>query len=258
MVTRASSPFFDVSNQTSLGDAVARSEVPDTPCAACNVRHLTVCHALAPDELHHLASIVSNIELEPGDPLFDEGEEAVSVFNVTAGTVKIYKLLPDGRRQVTGFLFPGDFLGLANSAIYAFSAEAVTPATVCRFPRKKLEALMERFPEVERQLLGRATHELAVAQEQMLLLGRKTAKERIASFLLMLSRAALRRGQKENPVTVPMSRTDIGDYLGLTTETVSRTFTQLKKSGMIVLQTGGRVELAQKAALEDLAEGFSA
>ena len=117
---------------------------------------------------------------------------------------------------------------------------------------------MERFPEIERQLLGRATHELAAAQEQMLLLGRKTAKERIASFLLMLSRAAVRRGQKENPVSVPMSRTDIGDYLGLTTETVSRTFTQLKKSGLIALQSGSKVELARRAALEELAEGFGA
>ncbi len=258
MVTQTRSQFFDISTQPRLGDAIARSGTPETPCAACAVRHLTVCHALAAEELHHLAAIVSNIELDPGDPLFDESEAATSVFNVTAGTVKIYKLLPDGRRQVTGFLFAGDFLGLANSEIYAFSAEAVGPATLCRFPRKKLEALMERFPEIERQLLGRAGHELAAAQEQMLLLGRKSAKERIASFLLMLSKAALRRGQKENPVSVPMSRTDIGDYLGITTETVSRTFTQLKKNGLIALQPGGRIEMAKKSALEDLAEGFSA
>ena len=101
-----------------------------------------------------------------------------------------------------------------------------------------------------------ASHELAVAQEQMLLLGRKTAREKVASFLLMLRKRARQRGQPGNPVPVPMSRNDIGDYLGLTTETVSRTFTQLKTAGLISLQTGGKVELSDIDRLRDLAEGL--
>lgn len=225
------------------------------PCKACTVRHLTLCAALNENELHEISAIVSPLELTPGEPVFDEGEPAGYLFNVTAGAVKIYKLLPDGRRQMTGFLFPGDFLGLANEETYAYSAEAVTFTTLCRFPRRKLEALLERYPKLERRLLGMASHELAVAQEQMLLLGRKTAREKIASFLVMLSRRAVQRGQKANPVAVPMSRNDIGDYLGLTTETVSRTFTQLRQDACIVLQPGGRVELADPARLERMAEG---
>src|SRR3546814_2507543 len=94
------------------------------------------------------------VELDAGAPLFDEGETARNVFNVTSGTIKVYKLLPDGRRQVTGFLFPGDFLGLAKQATYAFSAEAVTASTVCRFSRDKLEALMLRLPKIEQRLLS--------------------------------------------------------------------------------------------------------
>lgn len=246
---------FDVNKISQLQDPVARYRAASSPCKACPVRHLTLCAALEDEELAQMSAIVSTLELGPGDPLFDEGEPAGHVFNVTAGAVKVYKLLADGRRQMTGFLFPGDFLGLANEAIYAYSAEAVTHTTLCRFPRRKLENLLERFPKMERRLLGMASHELAVAQEQMLLLGRKTAREKIASFLLMLSRRAVQRGQKDNPVSVPMSRTDIGDYLGLTTETVSRTFTQLKQGGLIVLLTGGKVELADRAALEDMAEG---
>jgi CRP/FNR family transcriptional regulator len=178
------------------------------------------------------------------------------VFNVTAGAVKVYKLLADGRRQMTGFLFPGDFLGLANEKTYAYSAEAITHTMLCRFPRRKLQRLLEEYPKMEHRLLAMASHELAAAQEQMLLLGRKTAREKIASFLLMLSRRATQRGQAGDPVSVPMSRNDIGDYLGLTTETVSRAFTQLKQSGSINLLQGGKVKLADRDRLESIAEGM--
>ena len=246
---------FDVRNRR-LAEAKSRPEPTASPCAACNVRHLTVCAALDGAELQQLASIVQDIELEAGQPLFDEGEPADYVFNVTAGCVKVYKLLPDGRRQVTGFLFPGDFLGLANQDTYAFSAEAVTPAALCRFQRGKLEGAMERFPQLEKRLLDVASHELAVAQEQMLLLGRKTAKERLASFLIKLSEGAQRRGQPASPVRLPMTRADIGDYLGLTTETVSRVMTQLKGQGTISLLPNGQVDLRDLEALEDLASGY--
>jgi CRP/FNR family transcriptional regulator len=238
-----------------LPGAKPRGEAIVSPCSACSVRHLTLCGALDDREVADMAAIVSTLELGPGEPLFDEGEPAKHVFNVTAGAIKVYKLLPDGRRQMTGFLFPGDFLGLANDQNYAYSAEAVTFSTLCRFPRTKLEPLLERYPHMERRLLSMASHELAVAQEQMLLLGRKTAREKVASFLLMLSRRSEQRGQPGNPVSVPMSRNDIGDFLGLTTETVSRTFTQLKSNGTITLLANGKVELANRRSLQDISEG---
>ncbi len=247
---------FDVTKMLSLSQATPRDRKAAQPCSACPVRHLAFCAPLEDDELIHLSSIVSSIELVPGDPLFDEGEPAVHLFNVTAGAMKIYKLLPDGRRQITGFLFAGDFLGLSNVETYAYSAEAVTHVALCRFPRKKLQDLLGRFPKLESRLLGMASHELAVAQEQMLLLGRKNAREKIVSFLLLLAERAARRGQKSNPVAVPMSRTDIGDFLGLTTETVSRTFTQLKTEGLISLQPGGKVMLNELEQLREIAAGF--
>ena len=246
---------FDVKKMTPLSEAAQQPARAQTPCQACTVRHLTVCAPLDEQEVQEVAAISQNVEMSPGDPLFDEGERADQVYNVTAGTMKVYKLLSDGRRQVTGFLFPGDFLGLANNDSYAYSAEAVTHATLCRFPRAKLDKLLERHPKMERRLLSIASHELAVAQEQMLLLGRKTAKEKIASFLLNLSERAESRGQPGNPVSVPMSRTDIGDYLGLTTETVSRTFTNLRTGGTIALRNGGKVEILDTEALRDVAEG---
>jgi CRP/FNR family transcriptional regulator len=226
-----------------------------TLCGACSVRHLSVCAPLGSEELNEVTKIVTGKELEPGAPLFDETEPAKHVFSITSGSMKIYKLLPDGRRQIIGFLFAGDFLGLASKGGYAYSAESLSYVTLCRFPRKQLEELLARFPKMERRLLGMASHELAVAQEQMLLLGRKTAREKIASFLLMLSQRATRRGLADNPISLPMSRTDIGDYLGLTTETVSRTFTQLKAAGLFALHPLGKVELLDREALQTIAEG---
>lgn len=246
---------FDVSKISPLREPVAKPRKPASPCSACTVRHLTVCAPLEEGELQEVAAISQSVELGPGDPLFDESEPASNVYNVTAGTMKVYKLLADGRRQVTGFLFPGDFLGLANNDLYAYSAEAVTHSTLCRFPRRKLEGLLERFPKMEKRLLSMASHELAAAQEQMMVLGRKTAKEKVATFLLALADRAEQRGQPGNPVPVPMSRADIGDYLGLTTETVSRTFTQLRGAGLITLQPGGKVDLSDRQGLQDISEG---
>jgi CRP/FNR family transcriptional regulator len=225
------------------------------PCGACPVRSLTVCAALEEEELSRLADIVQTQRIDAHQTIFSEGDQAANMFNVTAGTVKLYKLLPDGRRQITGFLFSGDFMGLAVNDRFAYSAETITATSVCRFPRRKMEQLMEEFPKLQRRLFSLASNELAAAQDQMLLLGRKTAKEKIASFLLTLAQRAVRRGQKDNPVHVPMSRADIADYLGLTTETVSRTFTQLKASGMIRLIEGSKIQIVEKPQLYDIAEG---
>ena len=246
---------LDLKTSRSILEPIPRIASLSSPCSACSVRQLTICGALEERELAEMSAILSRLALEPGEPLFLEGEAARHLFNVTAGAVKIYKLLADGRRQMTGFLFPGDFLGLANDETYAYSATAITKTWVCRFPRGKLETLLKRFPKMERRLFAMASHELAVAQEQMLLLGRKTAREKIASFLLMLSGRAVRRGQGDNPVSVPMTRADIGDFLGLTTETVSRIFTHLRKSGMITLLPEGKVRLNDRSRLEDMAEG---
>lgn len=238
-----------------MAPAIKRSQDTGNPCAACSVRDMSICGVLDDDELKDLAAIITTIGHEPHDTILDEGESAEYLFNVTSGAVKLYKLLPDGRRQITGFLFQGDFLGIAMNDIYAYSAEAVTKVSLCRFPRRKLEALMDRYPQLENRLLRMASNELVQAQDQMLLLGRKTAKEKVCSFLLSLYRRRARQEGAEPLVPVPMSRADIGDYLGLTTETVSRTFTSLKASGAIRLREGGRVEIPDLDTLQDLAEG---
>ena len=227
-----------------------------SPCKACKVRDLTVCSPLSDDELAEISAIRTTVELGPGEPLFDESTPADHVFNVTDGAMKVYKLLPDGRRQITGFLFAGDFLGFANDDAYAYSAEAVTHVGLCRFQRRKLEALLRQHPKLEQRLLTVASHELVAAQEQMLLLGRKSAREKLASFLINLSDRAVRRGLPDNPIDLPMTRNDIGDYLGLSTETVSRTFTLFKREGTISDLPNHKVQVSDKDLLLQVSEGY--
>jgi len=226
------------------------------PCDTCRAREFSACASLTGEEQKRLAAIMRTINVEPHCSIFDEADPAEYVFNITAGAVKVYKLLGDGRRQITGFLFAGDFLGLIHNEAYAYSAEALVPTKLCRFPRRRLEALLVEIPHLEQRLLAMASHELAAAQDQMVLLGRKSARERVVSFILMLSDLATRHGRPNDPVLLPMSRSEIADYLGLTTETVSRTFTLLKKQGLIELLDEKRVRLSRMSALREIAEGF--
>ncbi|UCH76062.1 MAG: helix-turn-helix domain-containing protein [Rhodospirillales bacterium] len=216
---------------------------------------MAFCGVLNDEELPRLLAIFTTLSVEAHQPIIDEGEAADYLFNVTGGAVKLYKLLPDGRRQITGFLFAGDFLGIAMNEKYAYSAEALGRVSLCRFPRRKLESLLDEFPKLEKRLLGMASNELVQAHDQILLLGRKTAQEKIVSFLLSLSDRAAKRSSERSPIELPMGRADIADYLGLTTETVSRTITHLKRDGLIRLLQGGRVDLPDPAALRDLADG---
>jgi CRP/FNR family transcriptional regulator, anaerobic regulatory protein len=241
-------------------DPSLRNDSPDRAptardCRRCEIRHLAFCGALDPQYLDEIQAIMQMKSLATGDHVINEGDEAVSVFNVVSGCVKLYKLLPDGRCQITGFLLPGDFCGIATDGTYAYSAAAIEPAEICSMPRRKLEAVFARHPELERRLLAIVSHELSVAQDQMLLLGRKTAVERVAAFLLNLSQRSARIGWPDNPVRLPMTRADIADYLGLTLETVSRTITALRKDGLISLQGAAEVTIPARARLAELAAG---
>lgn len=222
------------------------------PCAACNVRDLSICGAIAPNHLGRLDAIVTHKKLQPGETLFFEGDRSDSLYILTEGCVRLSKMLADGRRQITGFLFPSDFLGLALRERFAYSAEAVNGVSLCRYPKNKLEALLDEFPAMERRLLAVASNELAAAQDQMLLLGRKTAIERVASFLLILMRRMQLKG-RQNAVSLPMTRTDIGDYLGLTIETVSRSLSKLKRDCVVRFLTAQDLQIVDAKRLAVLA-----
>ncbi len=236
--------------------------LPD-PCAHCDARPFSVCNSIEDQDLSRLAALAHPFTVEPGRSFIEEGDPAEHFFNVTTGTAKLFKMLPDGRRQITGFAGMGHFLGLAVSSTYAFGAEAVEPMRICRFSRGKLRTLLEDFPALERRLLEAASNELVAAQEQMLLLGRKTARERLASFLISraegqtLVPSGCTHGAPASRVHLPMTRTDIADYLGLTIETVSRTLTRLRGEKLIDLPSPAEIVLRDPRALEGLASGLN-
>jgi CRP/FNR family transcriptional regulator len=225
------------------------------PCQGCEVRDKAVCGVLDCARLEEFRNLGWTLKLAPGQALFHEGDPATRVFTLTKGTLKLYKLLADGRRQVTGFLRPGDFLGISVDDEHAFSAEALEEAQLCWFPRARFDDFVDDDPAMERELYRMAAHELAAAQQQFVLLGRKTATERLASFLLLLAeRAELSNGVGAGMVRLPMSRSDIADYLGLTKETVSRVISALKRDRIIRLETLDVIQILDRGRLEQSSE----
>ncbi|MEX2642582.1 MAG: cyclic nucleotide-binding domain-containing protein [Acetobacterales bacterium] len=220
------------------------------------MRGHTVCKSLDAAGLHQLDAISRHVRFERHAALVEEGAPFTHVFNVVSGLIKTYKLLSDGRRQITGFLMPGDFLGLAGLDALPYTAEAVTDVEICRYPRGQFESVIRSHPEAERQMMDMAHRELAAAQDQMLLLGRKHADERVAWFILDLARRAEERGEPHSDrIELPISRADAADYLGLTVETVSRTFTRLRKQGLFDLPSPHTVLIRDRESLGELAGG---
>ena len=187
------------------------------------------------------------LRLGKGEELFAEGEDAEHFYKVVSGTVRTYKLLSDGRRQIDAFHLAGDIFGIEAGAEHRFSAEAVGGSTVIAYRRGRLDQLTRDYPALGEQVMSSMIRSLERAQNHMLLLGRKTAQEKIATFLLDLAE----RLCEDDQVELPMLRSDIADHLGLTIETVSRTLTQMVRSGLIRLAEAGRtVILADRAALQ--------
>ncbi|MAU40862.1 MAG: Crp/Fnr family transcriptional regulator [Kordiimonas sp.] len=222
-----------------------------------------MCNVLNDAELEKLNSLSSDFKRDTQQIICSEGEPADHLYNLRSGVIRLSKMLPDGRRQITGFLFGGDFLGLACNEAYAYTAEAITPVEMCRFPRHKLTQMFGELPQLGGRVFSMTSTELEAAQSQMLLLGRKTAAERLSSFLLSMAQKQHHSSTTEpaqpdadkQEVHLPMSRTDIADYLGLTVETVSRHFTKLAKSGLIDLQGSHKVILKDADALQAIADG---
>lgn len=179
--------------------------------------------------------------------IFGDNEPADYVYKVVSGAVRTYKILNDGRRQIGGFYLPGDIFGLQFADEHVFSAEAITDTKVLVIKRTALTALAGRDAAVSKELFTLTSRELQRVQDRMLLLV-KSARERVASFLLEMAERAC----ANNTVELPMSRQDIADYLGLTIETVSRTLTGLESAAAIELPASRRIVLRNRSALSRL------
>jgi CRP/FNR family transcriptional regulator len=197
-----------------------------------------------------LASFGTRVEFRSHDAMIHEGDDAGWLFRIKNGTVKLQRNLADGRCPIVGLLFADDFLGFAGEAAAPYSAYAVGVVSADRFSRRAMEQLCESSIPAVRLLLRWANEELMVAQEQMLLLGCKTPHEKFASFLLRL----IHRQDNPNLISLPMTRTDIGDYLGLTLETVSRTMSEFRRDGLITPLGRRAVRIVDLPSIEDLAD----
>ncbi|MBS7455896.1 helix-turn-helix domain-containing protein [Coralloluteibacterium stylophorae] len=224
-------------------------------CTSCRVRHLAVCSALPEAEVEALESVVAPLELIAGSTLVREGDPRRQVYTVTAGALRLVRLLADGRRQIAGFLLPGDFIGLSGATTHRHDIEAITDSTLCRFRDEDMQALRADFPDLERKLLARACTELDAARENLLGLARLNPMERLAAFLLDLAERRARWAGDAVDLVLPMGRADIGDHLGLTIETVSRSFTRLRQQNLIAVPDAHTVTLLDRAGLARLAHG---
>jgi CRP/FNR family transcriptional regulator len=216
-------------------------------CADCTIRHRAVCTYCGPHELALLDAIKFYKTFEPGQEIVAAGEETDFLGSVVDGVVALSKTLVDGRRQTVGLMFPSDFVGRAVRSVAPYDAVAVTPVRLCLFTRTRFERILRETPALEKRLLEMTLDELDAARDWMLLLGRKTAREKIATFLTILARRSAALDNKAPGdglgFELPLTREAIADYLGLTIETVSRQITGLRKSGVIELTDARNIQV---------------
>ncbi len=204
-------------------------------------------------DLGPLEKIARRVSYRPDQAVCREGDQAVHCFRVISGTIRLCKTTEDGRRQIAAFLSDGDMFGWDENAAYRYTAEAVTHADIATIARAKVEDAVTAYPALGRTLLGATANQLAAAQEHLLLLGRKSAGERIATFFRSLALRAKARTGDGNIVMLPMTRVDIADYLGLTVETVSRMITWLRGEKIVTLLETDIVRIDDRATLDALA-----
>ena len=212
--------------------------------------HPSVAKSGQLDALVVLERIGTRLSFGRNDEIYGEGDEAQCWYKVISGTVRICKLLADGRRHIAEFCFSGDCFGVDNANERIYAAEAVDDVIVMRFRRGPTEQLVDQNPIVARLLREAMVRDLTTAHARMLLLGRMTASERVAAFLLEM----FERRERTKTLDLPMSRIDIADYLGLTVETVCRTLSTLRHDRIISVPNPHRIELLDRAALEEIGE----
>ncbi|MFP7674090.1 transcriptional regulator FnrL [Marivita sp. S0852] len=219
-------------NQNSL--AIAQE------CKDCPIRHRAVCARCETDELDHLEDIKYYRRFEAGQTVIWSGDRMDFVGSVVSGIATLTQTMEDGRTQMVGLLLPSDFVGRPGRNAAAYDVVATTDMVMCCFRKGPFEDLLVRTPHIAQRLLEMTLDELDAAREWMLVLGRKTAREKIASLLSIIARrdATLNMGGFDGPVSfdLPLTREAMADYLGLTLETVSRQVSALRKDGIIALE----------------------
>lgn len=225
-------------------------------CGDCPIRHRAVCARCDGDELAQLDQMKYYRSFEAGQTVIWSGDRMEFVASVVTGIAKLTQTMEDGRRQMVGLLMPSDFVGRPGRQQAAYDVTAINDVVMCCFRKKPFEEMMAHTPHVAQRLLEMTLDELDAAREWMLLLGRKTAREKIASLLAILARreASLKQapGRASAVFDLPLTREEMADYLGLTLETVSRQMSALKREGLIALEGNRRVTIPDFNRLMDV------
>ncbi|NOE34938.1 transcriptional regulator FnrL [Ruegeria sp. HKCCD7318] len=217
-----------------------KAQFDHSNCEDCPIRHRAVCARCDADELEELESIKYYRSFEAGQTIIWSGDQMNFVGSVVAGIASLTQTMEDGRTQMVGLLLPSDFVGRPGREVALYDVQATTDVVMCCFRKKPFEELMATTPHIAHRLLQMTLDELDAAREWMLVLGRKTAREKIASLLSIIARRDASISQKglAGPIVfdLPLTREAMADYLGLTLETVSRQISALKKEGVITLE----------------------
>lgn len=217
-----------------------RTAVDLKSCTDCPIRHRAVCARCEPDELQQLEQIKYYRSFDAGQNILWSGDKMDFVASVVTGVATLTQTMEDGRTQMVGLLLPSDFVGRPGRESAPYNVTAVSPVTVCCFRRRPFEEMLTTTPHIGQRLLEMALDELDAAREWMLLLGRKTAREKIASLIAIIARrdsaAKTKMSDGRIQIDLPLTREAMADYLGLTLETVSRQISALRRDGIIELE----------------------
>ncbi|MGK0498834.1 MAG: CRP/FNR family transcriptional regulator [Oceanicoccus sp.] len=230
-------------SQTSNAGALEKHACPHSSgisCGNCRLGSICLPLALEGEDIIKLDEIVQRGRpIQKGENLYREGDDFTSVYAVRSGAIKAYRLTGDGQEQVTGFYFPGEIIGMdgISKDKYACSAKALETSAVCEIPFHRLEELSTEFPSMQRHFFQLMSQEITSDQQLITLLSKNSAEERIASLLISISARNARRKLSKTHFRLPMSRTDIGNFLGLTVETVSRVISRFNKQGLIAVES---------------------
>ena len=240
-----------------MSETIKARSLPQAHCKDCSLASLCLPLALNSEDMDSLDEIVKRGRpLKKGDFLFRQGDAFASVFAVRSGALKTFSVTDAGEEQITGFHLPSELVGLSgmDSEIYPVSAMALETTSVCEIPFERLDELSVQLPQLRRQLMRIMSREIRDDQQMMLLLSKKTADERIATFLVNLSARFRARGFSANQFRLAMSRNEIGNYLGLAVETVSRVFTRFQQNKLLEAE-GKEVHILDPIELCALAGG---
>ena len=240
-----------------MSEPIKVRKQPQANCKDCSLSGLCLPLSLNMQDMESLDEIVKRGRpLKKGETLFRQGDAFNSVFAIRSGALRTFSVTDSGEEQITGFHLPSELVGLSgmDTETYPVSAQALETTSVCEIPFDRLDELSVLLPQLRRQLMRIMSREIRDDQQMMMLLSKKTADERIATFLVNLSARFSARGFSANHFRLPMSRNEIGNYLGLAVETVSRVFTRCQASGLLEAE-GKEVRILDSIRLCALAGG---